>query len=76
MFIITPIARGFQFIGFLIWDFGLFLLNLVTPNLKIDHVTPPGYPGADGNWPEYIPPKDGDSRCSCPALNTLANHGM
>jgi hypothetical protein len=27
-------------------------------------------------WPEYIPPKDGDSRCSCPALNVMANHGI
>jgi len=76
MFLITPIARGFQSIGVLTWDFGLFLLNLVTPNLKVDHVTPQGHAGADGKWPEYIPPKDGDSRCCCPALNTLANHGV
>ena len=76
MFLITPIARGFQDIGVLTWDFGLFLLNLVTPNLKVDHVTPQGHPGADGKWPEYIPPKDGDSRCCCPALNALANHGL
>ena len=75
MFLITPIARGLQKIGVLTWDFGLFLLNLVTPNRKID-VTPQEQPGADGKWPEYVPPKDGDSRCSCPALNALANHGL
>jgi len=73
---LLPIAKGFQDIGVLTWDFGLFLLNLVTPSLKVDHVTPQGHPGAGGKWPEFIPPKDGDSRCSCPALNALANHGL
>jgi len=76
MFLITPIARGIQSIGVLTWDFGLTLLNLVTFSRKVDHVTPQGQLGPDGKWPEYIPPKDGDSRCSCPALNTLANHGI
>jgi hypothetical protein len=76
LILITPIARFFQLIGVLIWDFGFFLLNLVTPSRKVDHVTPQGHPGADGKWPEFIPPKDGDSRCSCPALNALANHGL
>ena len=76
MFLITPIARALQSIGVLTWDFGFFLLNLVTPNLKVDHVTPQGHPGADGKWPDFIPPNEGDSRCSCPALNALANHGL
>jgi len=31
---------------------------------------------AGGDWPEYIAPGDGDSRCSCPALNAMANHGL
>ncbi|KAF8719041.1 hypothetical protein AX14_011541 [Amanita brunnescens Koide BX004] len=35
-----------------------------------------GHPGHGGKWPEFIPPKDGDSRCACPALNALANHGL
>jgi len=76
MFLITPIARGFQDLGIFTWDFGLMLYNLVTPNLKEGHVTPQGHPGAGGKWPEYIPPQDGDSRCSCPALNAMANHGI
>ena len=76
MFLITPIARGFQDIGVFTWDFGLFLLNLVTPNRKVDHVTPQGHPGVDGKWPEFIPAKEGDSRCCCPALNAMANHGL
>jgi hypothetical protein len=58
------------------WDFWLEIYNLVTPKRKIGHVTPAGHPGADGKWPEYIAPKEGDSRCSCPALNALANHGI
>ncbi|KAJ3520121.1 hypothetical protein NMY22_g12887 [Coprinellus aureogranulatus] len=58
------------------WDAGCTFLNLVTPNRKPGNVTPQGHPGADGKWPDFIPPKDGDSRCSCPALNAMANHGI
>jgi len=76
MFLITPIARATQTIGVLIWDASLVLYNLVTPNYKVGHVVPEGHPGAGGTWPEYIPPKDGDSRCPCPALNAMANHGI
>jgi hypothetical protein len=54
----------------------LTLVNLISPSRKIGHVTLEGHPGAGGKWPEYIPPKEGDSRCSCPALNALANHGL
>ena len=75
MFLITPIARVFQDVGVLTWDFGLALYNLVTPSRKVGHVIPEGHPGAGGKWPEYIPPKDGDSRSCCPGLNTMANHG-
>jgi len=42
----------------------------------VDHVTPAGHPGEGGKWPEYIAPKEGDSRCSCPGLNAMANHGI
>jgi len=58
------------------WDFALTLLNLVTPNLKAGHVVPEGFHGADGKWPEYVPPGEGDSRSACPMLNALANHGI
>ncbi|KAK0205181.1 Chloroperoxidase [Desarmillaria ectypa] len=58
------------------WDVGLSLFNLLTPNLKPGHVVPEGHPGAGGSWPEYMAPREGDSRCSCPALNALANHGI
>jgi hypothetical protein len=56
------------------YDMVLAAYNLVTPNLKADAVVPQGCPGAGGHWPEYIAPQQGDSRCSCPALNALANH--
>lgn len=72
----SPFVKGLQDLGIFTWDFGLFLLNLVSPSRKVNHVTPQGQAGADGKWPEYIPPDDGDSRCSCPALNTMANHGL
>ena len=56
-------------------DFGTTIVNLVTFRRKVGHVTPKGQPGEGGAWPEYRPPQQGDSRCSCPALNAMANHG-
>ncbi|KAF4576265.1 hypothetical protein EYR40_000504 [Pleurotus pulmonarius] len=63
--------------GFVLsWDVVLTLLNAILPKRKVGHVTPAGEPGAGGKWPEYIAPKDTDSRCACPALNAMANHGI
>ncbi|KAF3314584.1 hypothetical protein TWF173_004668 [Orbilia oligospora] len=58
------------------WDFALFLLNLVTPDRKEGQVVPIGCPGHNLSWPEYVPPKEGDSRSACPMLNAMANHGI
>ncbi|TFK28337.1 Cloroperoxidase [Coprinopsis marcescibilis] len=58
------------------WDTSLTLANTLSSSRKPGQVTPAGCPGAGGQWPEYISPKEGDSRCSCPALNALANHGI
>ncbi len=58
-----------------VWDFGLFISNIVRPNLPAQGVVPHGCAGARGIWPQFVPPQDGDSRCSCPALNAMANHG-
>jgi hypothetical protein len=52
-------------------DFGLALYNLVAPKRAPGKVVACG-----GSWPKYIPPTATDSRCSCPALNALANHGI
>ncbi|KAF8241080.1 Cloroperoxidase [Tricholoma matsutake] len=76
MFLITPIARASQTAAVLVWDISLTLLNLITPNRNVGHVVPEGHPGAGGTWPEYIKPEEGDSRCSCPVLNAMANHGI
>jgi Peroxidase, family 2 len=38
------------------------------------HVTPEGEAGAGGKEPDYVAPKEGDSRCCSPALNAMANH--
>ncbi|KAG6914490.1 hypothetical protein DXG01_016951 [Tephrocybe rancida] len=59
-----------------LWDIGLTLVNLITPKRKVGKVTPAGHPGEGGKWPEFIAPKEGDSRGSCPALNAMANHGL
>ena len=58
------------------WDNVLFLLNLVTPKHQAGHVIAAGLPGHNRNWPDYVPPKEGDSRSACPMLNALANHGI
>ena len=63
------------YIGLMSWDFSLAMVNMFTFKRKIGQVTPKGKPGEGGVWPEYIPPQEGDSRCSCPALNAMANHG-
>lgn len=60
----------------MVWDNTLFLLNLVTPKHKPGHVVPAGAAGHGKSWPEFIPPKDGDSRSACPMLNAMANHGI
>jgi hypothetical protein len=87
VFIITALRRigrgafsklfdGMFFIGVLGWDFSLVLVNLITFKRKVGLVTRKGQPGEGGVWPEYIPPREGDSRCCCPALNAMANHGL
>jgi hypothetical protein len=63
------------FVGVILWDLSLSIVNILTFKLRVGQVTPKGKPGEGGVWPEYIPPREGDSRCSCPALNTMANHG-
>jgi hypothetical protein len=64
------------YVGLMSWDFSLAIVNIFTFKRRIGQVTPKGKSGEGGVWPEYIPPREGDSRCSCPALNAMANHGM
>ncbi|KAI9447126.1 Cloroperoxidase [Lactarius psammicola] len=73
---VSILFEALFFAGLLIWDLSLVVVNLFTFKRKIDGVTPKGHPGEGGVWPEYIPPRSGDSRCSCPALNAMANHGI
>lgn len=68
-------GKALQNIYIFTWDAWLTVVNLFRPNLKIGTVVPQGSPGAGGKWPEFVPPKEGDSRSCCPALNALANHG-
>ena len=66
----------FGFATFLFsWDAVLVLGNLFTPKLAEGKVIAAGKPGSGGHWPDYQPPAEGASRCSCPALNAMANHG-
>ncbi|KAI0643776.1 Cloroperoxidase [Trametes meyenii] len=58
------------------FDFLLTLYNLVTPDRPPGRVVQEGHPGHGGKWPQYVPPREGDSRSSCPALNAMANHGL
>ncbi|KAG2134793.1 Chloroperoxidase [Suillus clintonianus] len=72
----SSVSNFFFDCGILPWDVLLTLLNLVRRKRRIGHVTPEGHPGYGGHWPEFRPPQEGDSRCSCPALNAMANHGI
>jgi peroxidase family protein len=87
VFIVTAIRRigrgtlsklfdGIFFLSLMGWDFSLAFVNLITFKRRVGRVTPKGQPGEGGVWPEYSPPRAGDSRCSCPALNAMANHGL
>ncbi|KAH9961692.1 Cloroperoxidase [Lactifluus volemus] len=74
---ITASIFEFCFLVYLFsWDISLTLINVLTFKRTVGRVTPKGHPGEGGIWPEYIPPKPGDSRCGCPALNAMANHGI
>ncbi|KAH9023346.1 Cloroperoxidase [Lactarius pseudohatsudake] len=73
---VSTLFEALFFTGLLTWDLSLAIVNLFTFKRKIGSVTPKGHPGEGGVWPEYIPPQNGDSRCSCPALNVMANHEL
>lgn len=73
---LSKLFNGFFFVGLVGWDLSLAFINMITFKRKVGHVTPKGHPGEGGVWPEYRPPRKGDSRCCCPALNAMANHGV
>jgi len=73
---LSPITNAIVNAGIFGWDAGLALYNLVAPKRPVGSVVPEGHPGAGGVWPDFIPPKEGDSRSACPALNAMANHGI
>ncbi|KAJ7282305.1 Chloroperoxidase [Mycena rebaudengoi] len=74
--LLARLPKLLQNICIFTYDFFLTLFNLVAPRRGVGRVTPRGCPGAGGKWPEFIPPKEGDKRSPCPALNALANHGI
>jgi hypothetical protein len=74
--ILSKLSDWIFFIGLVGWDLSLAFINLITFKRKVGRVTPKGQPGEGGVWPEYSPPREGDSRCCCPALNAMANHGL
>ncbi|CAE6456574.1 unnamed protein product [Rhizoctonia solani] len=75
----AAIDAGFS-IGFLLyllsWDLGLHVANTIRPKKQIGSVTPVGIRAKDGTWGDFQPPRQGDARSPCPALNALANHGV
>ncbi|TFY63855.1 heme-thiolate peroxidase [Rhodofomes roseus] len=74
--LIYAIANVILPIRLLIWDLALTLYNAFAPLLPENKVVPEGRPGANGLWPQYIPPSETDSRSCCPMLNAMANHGI
>ncbi|KAF8241106.1 Cloroperoxidase [Tricholoma matsutake] len=71
-FIIENITR----LVVLVWDISLTIINILSPSLRVGHVIPKDRPGANGKWPSFIAPGEGDSRSACPAINAMANHGI
>ncbi|KAJ1303533.1 hypothetical protein OPQ81_011718 [Rhizoctonia solani] len=67
-------------IGFLLYllgrDAGLHVANAIRPRKTIGSVVAAELRGKDGNWGNFQPPRPGDARSPCPALNALANHGI
>ncbi|KIJ16412.1 hypothetical protein PAXINDRAFT_168545 [Paxillus involutus ATCC 200175] len=76
MKLLSSVSNVFYDASVMTWDVFLTLANLVRFSRPVGKVTPEGHPGYGGYWPEYIPPREGDSRCSCPAINAMANHGI
>lgn len=76
MGIVHKITKPFVDLSVITWDFGLFILNVLSPALKEGQIVPPNVPGHGQSWPEYVPPGEGDSRSACPMLNACANHGI
>ncbi|KAF3047644.1 hypothetical protein E8E12_011152 [Didymella heteroderae] len=70
------LIKPFIDLSVMTWDFGLFLANLILPAHPPNKVIAAGIPGHAGRWPEYVPPREGDSRSACPMLNAMANHGI
>ncbi|KAF7313088.1 Heme-thiolate peroxidase [Mycena kentingensis (nom. inval.)] len=64
------------FLYIVVWDACLTLINLILPKRRVGNVVAQGKPGHGGIWPEYVAPSPTDSRCACPALNAMANHGI
>jgi hypothetical protein len=76
MGILNKITGFFIDIFVFSWDFFLLILNILIPSLKSGHVVPLHAEGHNLTWPEYVPPKEGDSRSACPMINAMANHGI
>jgi len=76
MGILNKLAGPFINLFVFLWDAVLAICNLLAPKHKPGHVVPPHAPGHNLKWPEFVPPKEGDSRSACPMLNAMANHGI
>lgn len=75
MGLLGAVGNFFSSVYIFLWDTLLAFGNLILPKRPHGLVVPDGHPGFGGKWPEYVPAKEGDSRCSCPGINALANHG-
>ncbi|QRW03303.1 peroxidase family 2 domain protein [Ceratobasidium sp. AG-Ba] len=74
--ILDPIYTIGVLLGLVVWDGGLHVANFFLPKKPIGAVVPLGTGGHGGRWGEYRPPRKGDARSPCPAINALANHGI
>ena len=60
MGILDKVSDAFFNLVVFVWDNGCAAANVVTPKLEPGEVIPAGCPGHHGQWPEYVPPKEGE----------------
>jgi hypothetical protein len=74
--LVDPLLSLGYFLYLLGWDVSLHVANSILPKRKPGAVIPPGVGGYRGDWGVFQPPRPGDARSPCPAINALANHGI
>ncbi|CAE6345030.1 unnamed protein product [Rhizoctonia solani] len=74
--LVDPVVSLGYILYLLGWDACLHVSNYVLPKKKPGAVIAAGVGGYRGDWGVFQPPRAGDARSPCPAINALANHEL